>query len=147
MDRHDYQRQVEKFYARIWDAHDKSVIPQVLHEDFTFRGSLGDTKRGHAGFAQYLDAVHDALGGYRCMIEDLVIEPGRVFAKMRFTGTHRAPFMGYPATGQSVSWAGCALFTFTQDKVSDLWVLGDLKSLEAQLARNAMAHRDSGNSQ
>lgn len=32
---------------------------------------------------------------------------------------------------------GCALFRFDDDKVSDLWVLGDLKELEDQLKRNA----------
>jgi len=132
-----YEQQVRTFYATIWDAHDKSAIAGVFHEDFSFRGSLGETRRGHAGFAHYLDAVHEALGDYRCVIDDLVVEPGKVFAKMRFTGTHRAPFMGYQATGQSLSWVGCALFTFTDDKVSDLWVLGDLKSLELQLASNA----------
>jgi len=76
-----YEQQVRTFYATIWDAHDKSAIPGVFHEDFSFRGSLGEARHGHAGFAQYLDALHEALGDYRCVIEDLVVEPGKVFAK------------------------------------------------------------------
>jgi hypothetical protein len=40
---------------------------------------------------------------------------------MRFSGIHRSEFFGYPATGKPVEWAGCALFTFKEGKVADLW--------------------------
>ncbi len=134
MDAH--KEQVKKFYRVLWDAHNKGEIPSVLHEDFTFRGSLGQEKRGHAGFAEYVDMVHEALGEYRCIIEELVSESDKVFARMTFTGIHKGEFLGYSPTQQRVSWSGCALFTFRGDKVADLWVLGDLKSLEKQLEEN-----------
>ena len=54
----------------------------VLHEDFTFRGSLGQEKHGHDGFAEYVDMIHNALADYRCTIEELVAEGENVFAKM-----------------------------------------------------------------
>ncbi len=120
----------------LWNAHDKGAIPSVLHENFTFRGSLGQEKRGHEGFAEYLDRVHSAFGDYRCVIEELVAEGDKTFAKMPFTGIHRAELMGYPPTQKRVSWAGCALFTFEGEKISDVWVLGDLKGLEEQLKQN-----------
>ena len=131
-----YKEQVQKFYEVLWDAHDKAAIPSVLCEDFTFRGSLGQEKRGHSGFAEYVDMVHKALGHYQCMIEDIVSEGDKVFAKMTFTGIHQADLMGYASTHKRVSWAGCALFTFKGERIADVWVLGDLKSLEEQLQRN-----------
>ena len=130
--------QVRRFYEVLWDAHDKEAIPSVLHEDFTFRGSLGQEKRGHGGFADYVDMVHEALADYRCIIEELVEEDGKVFAKMTFTGIHRSDFMGYAPSQKTVSWKGCALFTFSGQLIADVWVLGDLKDLENQLQRNAL---------
>ena len=127
--------QVRKFYEVLWDAHDRDAIPSVLHEHFTFRGSLGQETRGYAGFSAYVDRVHRALGDYRCIIEALVSEGDKVFAKMKFTGIHRDEFLGYAPTGQRVSWHGCALFTFTGDRIASVWVLGDLKNLEDQLNR------------
>ncbi len=127
--------QVRKFYEALWDAHDKDEIPSVLHENFTFRGSLGQKKRGHAGFAEYVDMVHKALGDYKCIIEELVAEGNKVFAKMIFTGIHRDKFMDYSPTHKRVSWNGCALFTFEGELIKDVWVLGDLKNLEDQLKR------------
>jgi steroid delta-isomerase-like uncharacterized protein len=128
-----HKAQVRKFYELLWDAHDAEAMPSILHQDFTFRGSLGEEKRGHRGFAEYVDRVHAALGDYRCSIEALVAEDDRVFAKMTFAGRHRAEFMGYAATRRRVSWQGCALFTFVGERIADVWVLGDLKGLEAQL--------------
>lgn len=50
-----HKDQVRKFYEVLWDAHDRDAIPSVLHEDFTFRGSLDQEKKGHEGFAEYVD--------------------------------------------------------------------------------------------
>ncbi len=128
-----HKKQVRRFYEVLWNAHDNKAIPSVLHEDLTFRGSLGQEKQGHAGFAEYVDMVHKALGDYTCVIEELVEEEDKVFAKLTFTGLHRAEFMGYSPTDREVSWNGCALFTFEGDRISDVWVLGDLKKLEDQI--------------
>ncbi len=54
------KQQVRRFYEVLWDAHDKAVMPLVLHENFTFRGSLGREKQGYSGFAEYLDMVQEA---------------------------------------------------------------------------------------
>lgn len=132
-----HKNQVRRFYEVLWNAHDKSAIPSVLHENFTFRGSLGHEKHGYEGFAKYVDMVHEALGNYQCVIEDLVAEGDRVFAKMTFIGVHRDAFMGYAPTQKQVSWSGCVLFTFVGERISDVWALGDLKGLEEQLKRNA----------
>lgn len=131
-----HKEQVRRFYEVLWDAHDREAMPSILHEDFTFRGSLGQEKRGHEGFAEYVDMVHNALGDYKCIIENLVEEGEKVFAKMSFTGIHQDEFLGYSPSHKRLTWNGCALFTFEGERISDVWVLGDLKSLEDQLRQN-----------
>ena len=96
---------------------------------------MGEEKRGHQGVAEYVDKVHRALGNYQCIIEDLVEEGDKVFARMKFRGIHRGNFFGFEPTGNQVHWHGCALFRFLGDQIIDLWVLGDLKGLEDQLGR------------
>jgi predicted ester cyclase len=128
---------VESFYADIWNRHDKSKIPTLLCADFVFRGSLGQARTGHNGFASYVDSVHAALADYRCDILDLVIEEPKAFARMRFSGIHRGELFGFQPTGKPVEWAGAALFTFSGDRVADLWVLGDVHGLLQLLGQNA----------
>jgi len=125
--------QVKLFYETIWNQHDKSIIADVLQKKISFRGSLGDIKQGHEGFIEYLDMIHHALDDYHCKILDMVSEPSRVFARIRFSGVHRDVLMGHKATGRKVSWEAAALFDFIGDKVDRLWVLGDLLALEQQL--------------
>ena len=131
------QDQVIKFYEVIWNGYDRAAIPDVLLESCSFRGSLGIETQGHAGFADYLDSVHAALGEYRCTIREVVSEQSKVFARMQFSGIHRGQLLGFEPTGRPLTWDGAALFRFQQGKISDVWVLGDLKSLESQLLENA----------
>lgn len=134
-------RLVERFYADIWNRHDRSAIPELLCADFTFRGSLGPSKVGHDAFAGYVDLVHAALGDYRCDIQDLVVGDGKAFAKMLFSGIHRRTFLGYEPTSLRVEWAGAALFTFRDGLIADLWVLGDLHGLHQLLEQNRSGDR------
>ena len=126
---------VESVYADIWNRHDKSKIPDLLRDNFTFRGSLGLAKVGLEEFESYVDFVHAALASYRCDILDLVIENSKAFARMRFSGIHQGEFFGYQPTNKPIEWLGAALFSFDGEKVADLWVLGDVHGL-LQLLKN-----------
>ncbi|MBC71854.1 MAG: hypothetical protein CMH47_06140 [Muricauda sp.] len=132
--KHEYLRKAgKKFYSEIWDKKNFEEISNILQNDFSFRGSLNQEGCGHEEFKVYINYVHSALSSYKCIIKDLVVQNEKVFAKMIFTGVHDSDFMGYPPTGKQISWSGAALFIFSGQKVSSLWVLGDLKKLEEEL--------------
>jgi predicted ester cyclase len=133
----DHRSAVIGFYEEVWNRRNKARVPSLCHQGFTFRGSLGPEKRGYAEFCDYVDAVTAALEHYVCTVQALVVEADKAFAKVLFCGLHRAEFLGFPPTGKRVSWMGAALFTFVGEKISDLWVLGDLDGLRRQLAEHA----------
>lgn len=138
----DIRRCVSSFYDDIWNRYDESAMASLLATEFTFRGSLGRTCQGHAEFAKYVNMVHQALGSYRCEMLDVVVEPPRAFARMRFSGIHQGDFLGFGPTGQRVEWSGAALFTFDNTLIADLWVLGDLMGLQQQLiAQQPFSHK------
>jgi hypothetical protein len=93
--------------------------------------------QGRDAFFEYVNSVRSALDRYRCDILDCVTEGEKAFAKMRFSGIHVGPFRGYAPTGRSLQWLGAALFRMQGRQIAELWVLGDLVSLEADLKRNA----------
>jgi predicted ester cyclase len=128
---------VRVFYEELWDHADKSLIPQVFHADFTFRGSLGPTLVGHDQFAGYVDHVTGALGDYTSDILAMVEDGNQVMGKLRFHGIHRKELFGVPPSGRHVWWHGTPLFTFENGKVRDLWVLGDIHQLIARLEHRA----------
>ena len=126
---------VRVFYKELWDHADKTLIPKLFHEGFTFRGSLGPTLVGHDQFAGYVDWVTGALDQYSTDILAMIEEGNRVSGKMRFHGIHRRELFGVPSTGRHVWWIGMPIFTFDGPKVRDLYVLGDIYGLIDQLKR------------
>jgi predicted ester cyclase len=124
---------VRVFYKVLWDHVDKSLIPDIFHTDFTFRGSLGPTLIGHEQFAGYVDWVTGALDQYTTDILVMIEEGNRVGGKMRFHGFHRKELFGVPPSGRHVWWIGMPIFTFEGAKVRDLFVLGDVYGLISRL--------------
>ncbi len=124
---------VRAFYKEMWDHADKSLIPEIFHEGFTFRGSLGPTLVGHVQFAGYVDDVTGAFGNYTTDIISMIEEANRVSGKMRFNGVHRKTLFGVPPSGRHVWWTGMPIFNFEGAKVRDLYVLGDIHGLIARL--------------
>ena len=106
------------FYKDMWDHADKSLIPKIFHEGFTFRGSLGPTLVGYDQFAGYVDWVIGALGQYTTDILAMIEESNRVSGKMRFHGYHRRNCSVWlRAVGTYVWWTGMPIFTFEGQKV------------------------------
>ena len=124
---------VRVFYKEMWDHADTSLVPRLLHSDFTFRGSLGNEFVGHEQFIGYVRHVTTALGRYTSDILAIAEEGNQVFAKLRFHGFHRGELLGVRPTGRHVWWHGMPIFTFDGGLIRDLWVLGDLHNLAARL--------------
>ena len=124
---------VERFYEEVWNRGDESAARAILQPDFRFRGSLGAAAQDIEGFLVYVRSVRASLGDYRCIIDDLVESSSRAVARMPFTGIHRGDLLGVAATGRRVSWSGAAFFTMANDRIAELWVLGDVDSLKGQL--------------
>ena len=128
---------VERFYHEAWNQADEAVAREILHPEFRFRASLGPERLGPEGFIAYMRSVHAALADYRCEIEELLTTKREAAAKMRFVGRHQAPFFGIEATGKEIEWAGAAFFKTDGERITELWVLGDIDAVKRQLGAAA----------
>ena len=124
---------VRLFYESLWNEIDLGVADEILHADVTFRGSVGIGAAGRQEVCDYVRMVTTALSGYRCDVESLVAEGNRAAARVRFSGLQVGEFLGFPPTGRQVEWIGAAFFIGDENQLLDIWVLGDLESLRAQL--------------
>ena len=124
---------VESFYKDVWNTRNLRVARDIISIDFKFRGSLGPEKEGIDGFLEYVEDVHTALGDYTCTIKDLITTEERVAARMIFRGIHQSEFFNVKASRKEIEWAGAAFFTIREQKLSELWVLGDIDAVKQQL--------------
>lgn len=139
----DLKGLVVEFYERIWNQKDLQAIGLLMSPSVRFRGSLGNEARGHKAFQEYVIDVLSALKPYRCLIADMLAEENRVFARMTFEGRHVGHFQGYMPTNAWLKWSGCALFSFENQRITELWVLGDLYALHQQLRQNQAKVKES----
>ncbi len=126
-------RLIERFYHDMWNRFEKSLFPELLREDLRFRGSLGHDVRGHAEFGEYVDFIQRAFPDFHNHIEDIVSEGDRSFVRLTYTGTHLGEVFGIAPTRKRIEYAGAALFSFQDDRIASIWVLGDIHGLQQQL--------------
>jgi predicted ester cyclase len=125
---------VRAWYEEMWNRWDETVFGRILDPDVELRGSLGQTHRGFSGIGSYMRFVQAAFPDFHNEIDLMVEEGDAVFARLRYTGTHRGPIFGVAPTGRRIEYAGAALFRFQGNRVWNVWVLGDVDGLKSQLA-------------
>ncbi|MGS1000210.1 ester cyclase [Burkholderia glumae] len=127
------KRIVREFYEQVWDRQVIQLLPSMFHSEFTFRSSLNCTLVGYEEFSRYVQWLTSTLGDYVTEIREVIEEGAQVCAKLRFEGEHRKVFFGHAPSNQRVWWDGVAIFTFDEDLVRDLWVLGDVYGLTRRM--------------
>jgi steroid delta-isomerase-like uncharacterized protein len=73
--------------------------------------------RGPDGFRGVVVGLRGAFPDLRYTLDDVVAEGDRVAVQWHWTGTHKAAFRAFPATGKTVTNPGLAIFRFAQGKV------------------------------
>jgi steroid delta-isomerase-like uncharacterized protein len=127
------ERLVRRFYDELWNRWDDLAVDDVLHEDFTFRGSLGTETRGRDEWRSYRDAIRAGSSDFHNEIVTLVAHGDHAAARLSYTGTHTGDLGGLPPTGRCFSYAGAAFFTGDARQLTSAWVLGDLTAMREQL--------------
>ncbi|SDG07135.1 Predicted ester cyclase [Limimonas halophila] len=122
-----------RFYEDAWNRADESAARAILSPSVRFKGTLSEASEGPESVLRYMRGTRAVLTGFRCIIDDLVVEEPRAAARLTFTGTHVGTLLGAPPTGRQVTWSGAGFFTAARGRLSEIWVVGDIESLRAQL--------------
>ena len=93
-----------------------------------------DTSDPFAAFKAAFGAILAAFPDMRNnVVGPQIAEGDTVVSHITFTGTHLGPFLGFPATGRSVEMDEVLFMRVKDDKVVEVWALGDELTLLEQL--------------
>ncbi len=114
------QDRLESAAAFVWE----DVVEQV---PFPGQGP------GLDGLKDVLRNMRTAFPDINYAIEEQIAEGDKVLTRFEWTGTHRAEFLGVPATGRGVKVWGMVLDRLEDGRIKDTRILMDLLGLMIQL--------------
>jgi steroid delta-isomerase-like uncharacterized protein len=107
------------------EFHNQDRIHEVIQEcfapDFVNHSAppgLPPTREGNELFST---AFRQAFPDYQVTIHDVIVEGDKVVTRKTFSGTHRAEWMGVPATGRQISFGGIDIVRIADGKVVEHW--------------------------
>jgi steroid delta-isomerase-like uncharacterized protein len=129
---HDAIRELWKKHSIAEDSRDLPGLISTLTEDCVYElAQTGHRWEGHEGAARFYTELLTAFPDIHFDLTDIVIGPQGVCEEARVTGTHQAPWVGIPPSGEQLAWRVVIFFPwdpgarlFKGEKVytdSDVW--------------------------
>lgn len=125
---------VETFFNVMWNTWNDAVMREILDPQIDFHGSIGLHVTGHDAFAGYMQTIRDAFPDFHNAIEEIIVTDDRAVARLTYTGTHEGMLFDHAPTGRRVAYAGVAMFTIADGRITKVWVLGDRLALMEQIS-------------
>lgn len=122
---------------RLYDETNKGnydFLDELLAPDFTSIGGAGfKDLHGPAEFKELTMTFLTSFPDLWFQVDELIGEGDDVLVSGTLSGTHKGDFYGVAATGNKVSWTGCAIFRFRGSQVVSRWQEFDALGLMAQI--------------
>ncbi len=126
---------------RLYDETNKGnydFLDELLAPDFTSYGGAGfKDLHSPAEFKELTMTFLTSFPDLWFQVDELIGEGDDVLVSGTLSGTHKGDFYGMAATGNKVSWTGCAIFRFRGTQVIARWQEFDALGLMAQVQPSA----------
>jgi len=135
----DQKSDVNKALVRrfVEDVKNKRRLEQmgdIFKADYhEHNGTVASFGPGIEGYQRFLGHLFAAFPEDTVTIDQILAEGDLVSYRGTETGTHKAEFLGIPATGKTATWTEIQFFRFQDGKVVEHWVDVDLFSWFQQL--------------
>lgn len=109
-----------------------AAADELLASDFIGHTQPQDIQ-GAEGLKQFYIELHQAFPDFHCNVEDQIAEGDRVVTRWTARGTHKAEFMGIPATGKQGNVTGIYIDRLVNGKIVETWTEWDALGMMQQL--------------
>lgn len=130
-----YKKLVKQYYEELWNKQNKNYIDILFNDNITFRGSFNIETKGKQEFEKYMDNVLIGIPNLYHGVEIILFENDMIATRAVYNGTHKGKLFDFEATNNRIKYNGASFFKFQGEKISDIWVLGDLVTLHKQLIK------------
>lgn len=116
---------VRKWIEAGWNQRQDSAIEDFCAVDFSGEDARQGALWGHDGIGRFMAQTLIAFPDLRVRIDDVVAEGDIVACRTTSAGTHRADFLGVPATGKSLSFSAMDHYRIEDGQICQAWRVWD----------------------
>jgi predicted ester cyclase len=114
---HDEIRELWKRHSIAEDNRDLPGLISTLTEDCVYELlQTGHRWEGHDGAARFYMGLLTSFPDIHFDLTDIVIGPQGVYEEADVTGTHEADWLGFPPSGERLSWKVGILFPWDPER-------------------------------
>jgi steroid delta-isomerase-like uncharacterized protein len=129
----DVKQLNERFNEEVFRQKNVNAIDNLLTDDFTEHTPAPGQATDRQGAKDFIGKMMQAFPDLDFVMESQIAEGDMVSTIGRMTGTHKAEFMGIPATGRKISIPVMDTGRVRNGKFSDHWGLVDVPAMMNQL--------------
>ena len=124
---------VRRFVDEVINQGKMESAREFVWEDVVEQVPLPGQGPGLEGLKDILTAMRAAFPDIDFAIKEQISEGDKVASRFEWTGTHKAAFMGIPATGRPVRVWGIVIDRLVEGRIKDTRILMDTLGLMMQL--------------
>lgn len=124
---------IRKFIDDVLNQNLMERADDLVVEDFVELDPFPGQRAGREGLKEVLGGMRSAFPDMHWVVEEMVAEGDTVVTRFTWTGTHRAAFLGVPATGRNVVVKGVVIDELAGGRMSKSRILMDTLGMMQQL--------------
>lgn len=122
-----------QFIERVLNDGEIGATDEYFWGDMVEEVPLPGQGPGVEGLKDVLRGMRMSFPDMRWVVEEQVESGDKVVSRFTWTGTHRGPFLGVPATGRGVTVWGMVIDQFEGQKIKSTRIIMDALGLMTQL--------------
>ena len=124
---------IGRFIEEVINRGNLEAANEIVAEDFIELDPLPGQRQGREGLKEVIAMFRSAFPDIDWVTDETVAAGEKVVTRFTWTGTHRGPFLGIPATGRRVTVKGVVIDRLSGGKMADSRILMDSLGMMQQL--------------
>ena len=124
---------IGRFIEEVINQGRLEVCDQIVEENFIELDPLPGQSQGRQGLKDVIAMMRAGFPDIHWVSDEIIASGDKVVTRFTWTGTHRGPFMGIPATNHGVTVKGVVIDRLASGKMSDSRILMDSLGMLQQL--------------
>ncbi len=117
---------VQVYFDQVLNQGKLEAIDQHFTHDFQFHiTTLPLPVKGREGEKNFVTTLRTAFPDLCFLVDHIIAEGEKVFARWHLEGTHKGDFLGFPPSGNRVVDVGNDIFHLRDGKITEVWVNED----------------------